>query len=122
MGKRAAALFAAVFLLSACSGGVSDGAAPIWEQPVAAPTFPALPTGLVATVPVGDRSELRVYSAADGHTLRSISLPAPDDKLSFSSDFGYAAQSDGSQIHFYARRGDSFRSVGDCGFRRSGSR
>jgi hypothetical protein len=38
-------------------------------------TFPALPGGLPATGPIGDRTELRVHSSTDGHLLRPFALP-----------------------------------------------
>jgi hypothetical protein len=60
MRKLAAA---GLLLISACDHRTA-AVKPTWEQP-----------GLVATAEVGDRTELRVYSPADGRLLSKVTLP-----------------------------------------------
>jgi hypothetical protein len=119
MRKLIAALAAAgLFLISGCDHKTAAVAA--WEQPSAEPivTFPALPTGLIATAEIGDRTELRDYSATDGRLLRRFALPPVTGAVAFSDDYGYAADTDSitHEIHFSVRTGDAFRPVTDWNF------
>jgi hypothetical protein len=115
MRKLIAALAAAGLLLTSACEHKTDAAPLTWEQPAPKLTFPAVPSGLNVVAYPGGRPQLRIYSPANGHLLRSFGLPQTSGRWAVSSDLGYAANQDGdlSTIHFSVRKGTSFRPVED---------
>lgn len=111
MRRLIAALAAAGLLISACDHQAASPYPPRWEQPAPKVTFPPVPGGLIASAATDGHSELRVYSASDGHLLRKFALPQYVGRLAFSSDLGYVAAQQPGTIHFLVRSGAAFRPV-----------